>query len=239
MKTTLSILPTRIRPPMRRFSCGQGKFRTMKRPTVLDGRPNSGKNCCRLKRKSVSKKHDLRNNRLSCCGGLRKPTAGRKMHNKARRICRGPQTTGMGGIVGILIRTPIIPITTDTGIIDTQNTITGQMAEFTIINDLNFAKGITVSTEIVTTARVTTFASTLKRLSLAVAGSIKNSTPVDIISGRVTSKARGIHGFGAMPAVELILTGISTVASGDAIDFDPGQGRLGMRKGAANLWASY
>jgi hypothetical protein len=141
----------------------------------------------------------------------------------------------MSRIVGILIRTPIIPRTTDTGNIDTQNTITGQMAEFTIINDLNFAKGITVSNDIVT-ARVTTFASTLKCLSLAMAGSIKNLTPVDIISGRVTSKVRGIHGFGAMPAVEPVLTGISAVASGDAIDFDPGQGRLVMRKWAANRW---
>jgi hypothetical protein len=142
----------------------------------------------------------------------------------------------MSRIVGIPIHTPIIPRTTDTGIIDPQNTITDQMAEFTIVNDLNFAKGITVSTEI-GTARVTTFASTLKCLNFAMAGSIKNSTSVDIISRRVTSKVEGAHDFGTMPAAELVLAGIPAVTSGDAIDFDPGQGRLGMRKGAANRWA--
>jgi hypothetical protein len=117
----------------------------------------------------------------------------------------------MSRIVGIPIHTPIIPRTTDTGIIDPQNTITDQMAEFTIINDLNFA----------------------------MAGSIKNSTPVDIISGRVTSKVEGAHDFGTMPAVELVLAGICAAASGDAIDIDPGQGRLGMRKGAANRWVPH
>jgi hypothetical protein len=118
-------------------------------------------------------------------------------------------------IAGILIRTVIIPRASNPGITDSQNTITRHMAEFTILKNINFAKGITVSNDTFP-ARVTTFASTLKRLSFAMARPIKNLTLIDIISGGITSKAAGFHGFGTMPAAGFVFKGITAVVSGDA-----------------------
>jgi hypothetical protein len=44
----------------------------------------------------------------------------------------------------------------------------------------------------------------------------KNSTPVDIISGSITSKAAGFHVCDTIPAVGFVFTGITAVVSGDA-----------------------